>query len=309
MKTSKTVVGRLSVGRDAAGKASVQVTPANAPGQGSGGEPILQRIDGAWFLLHDGPDLINRHLKAGKAWEPMTARLAKLLLHAVKQPVVLDVGANLGAFAVPVGQWLAGRDGRLVAFEPQKMVYYQLCGNLFANGLAHCEARMAALGAELGEVQVPLLDVRSHANLGGLSLDADIRRYPRRHPVDCSRTESVVMTTIDALDLPKIDLIKIDVEGLELEVLQGARGWMARHGHPHLLFEVWGDYLPAYRPKREALMRLVTKTMGYEVTMLGELCLAQHPERRALTVRRNPDNTLTFAPLGTPEGRHDTDPA
>lgn len=261
------------------------------------GRVSLQRVGEVWYLLHNGPDMINSQLKSGKPWEPMTAQLAILMLQRADRPVVLDVGANLGAFSVPVGRWLAERAGRLIAFEPQRMVYYQLCGNFFANGLSHCEARMEALGAEQGSVSVPVLDVHAHANLGGLSLDEEIRRYPRRHAVDDSRTEDVRMTSISALGLARIDLIKIDVEGLELEVLQGARSWMTSHGYPPLLFEVWGDYLPQYRPKREALMRLVSDEMGYEVTMLGELCLAQHPTRTVLTIRRNADKTITFAPL------------
>ncbi|GAA6141579.1 FkbM family methyltransferase [Hydrogenophaga sp. 5NK40-0174] len=260
----------------------------------------MQSTGGVNYLVHNGPDLINQHLGAGRVWEPATLQLASMLLQRVRMPVVLDIGANMGAFAVPVGKWLGARGGRLLAFEPQKMVFFQLCANLFANGLTHCDARRLAVGEAVGQIELPVLDVGSHANLGSLSLDREIQGFKGRLPLQSSQVETVQMTSIDALDLPRVDLIKIDVEGLEFEVLKGARQTIERSDFPHLVFEVWGDSVPQYRPKREALLEFVENGLGYEVTRLGELCVAQHPRRREFDVVRNADKTITFKPVQRP---------
>ncbi|GHA73091.1 hypothetical protein GCM10009007_12440 [Formosimonas limnophila] len=57
-------------------------------------------------------------------------------------------------------------------------------------------------------------------------------------------------------------------------MLKGARKWIKQSNHPALLLEVWGDYMPTQIPKREALIKFVTETLGYEVEVFGELCIA-----------------------------------
>lgn len=249
------------------------------------------------YLLQHGPDMINRCLRSGKPWEPGTLQIAQLLLGGVHAPVVVDVGANLGAFAVPMGQWLAAREGRLFAFEPQRLVYYQLCANLYINRLPHCVAHLLAVGARAGQIDVPVLDVASERNIGSLSLDPAIRQMQGTLSSRPTRSESVPMVTLDDFGLPSAHLVKIDVEGLELEVLTGAARWLESSGWPVLLFEVWGDYLPAYREKRERLLAFVQAQLGYQVFMMGELCIAQHSSRLRYDITRDSDQRVHFRPL------------
>ena len=259
--------------------------------------PVLQNVAGSRYLLHGGPDLINRYLRNGQVWEARTLRLAQALLAGVAQPVVVDVGANLGAFAVPMGRWVGARGGRLLAFEPQRLVYYQLCANLFLNGLAHCEAHHLAVGDRAGWVDVPQLDLATEGNLGGLSLDAGIRVFQRGITSTARRSERVRLVTLDEMNLPLAHLVKIDVEGMELEVLRGAQQWLSRCGLPPLLFEVWGEKMEAYRDKRALLLRWVRETLGYEVSLLGELCVAQHPSRKRFEISLNRDRSVSMNPV------------
>lgn len=253
----------------------------------------LHTVQGSTYLLHPGNDLINRTLRAGTVWEGGTLHIAQLLLQGVERPVVLDIGANLGAFAVPIGQLLAPRGGQLHAFEPQRMVFYQLCANLLVNRLSHCQAHAMALGNQVGALEVPLLDPAHCDNLGAVSLEATRSQQQWRGQAGMVTT-TVPLATLDSLHtLPQAHLIKIDVEGMELEVVQGAQAYLARSHYPPLLFEVWGDYEAAFIPKRERLLELV-RSLGYQTWVLGELCVAQHPASVRVAITRQADGNVAL---------------
>ncbi len=257
---------------------------------------ILADTDSGRYLLHAGDDMINTRLRQGKPWEPLTQAVAKLLLKDRPKPVVVDIGANLGAFAIPVGRLIQPVGGLLHAFEAQRMVYYQLCANLLLNGLDNCFAHHQAVGSSTGFIDVPVLDLDKERNIGALSLDPAIRAMQGTVSTLSGRTEPVPMRPLDSMDLPPADLVKIDVEGMELEVVQGGAGWLASSGYPPMLFEVWGDYMPGYLDKRQALMDLVGKELGYHITVLGELAVAQHATRKAYEIHKE-DGKVRFVPV------------
>lgn len=90
--------------------------------------------------------------------------------------------------------------------------------------------------------------------------------------------ESVKIMTLDDLQLPFAHLIKIDVEGLELEVLKGGKNWIKQSKRPPILLEVWGDYMKDMIPKKKALFNFLEVELGYKIYIKGELCICQHPE-------------------------------
>ncbi|HEV7222193.1 MAG TPA: FkbM family methyltransferase, partial [Pirellulales bacterium] len=124
----------------------------------------------------------------------------------------LDVGANIGAHTVALAR-LVGPTGKVVAFEPQRIAYYSLCGNVVQNNLDQVVCHQAAVGAAAGKIAVPELDYRREQNFGAIDLSQDYRRAP---------SHSVPVVRIDDLGLTACDLVKIDVEGMERQALEGA---------------------------------------------------------------------------------------
>ncbi|MDL2328563.1 FkbM family methyltransferase [Desulfosarcina sp. OttesenSCG-928-A07] len=250
----------------------------------------LYPVESVQYLLIDSPDFISIRLRQGEVWEKSTLQIAQLLLHKVENPVVMDIGANLGAFSVPIGQFIKPFSGRLYAFEPQRQVFYQLCGNLFANLLFNCHAYNIAIGNEDTKVKIPVLDMVIEQNVGAMSLDENIRKQQNWHNSKISEYETVQVRTLDTLGFPRSDLVKIDVEGLELEVLEGGKSWLAASGYPPVLYEVWGDYMTGMIEKRERLTHFVQHELGYEIQLIGELCIAQHPTRKKLAYHQTKDS-------------------
>ena len=87
---------------------------------------------GHQYLVFKGNDLISNAMKQG-GYEIEVFALSQKLLEKHKDGVVLDIGANLGSFTIP----LAKTNPHLTfhSFEVQRVIYYQLCANVFINGL------------------------------------------------------------------------------------------------------------------------------------------------------------------------------
>ena len=122
------------------------------------------------FLLFDTNDLISANLKKIGVWEDGLVEISKFLLHSIPQPLVLDIGANLGAYCVPLAKEIASSGGLIFAYEPQRIVYYQLCGNIFVNSLDNIFAFNLALGDESGVVQIPENNYSICENIGAFSI-------------------------------------------------------------------------------------------------------------------------------------------
>jgi FkbM family methyltransferase len=208
-------------------------------------------------------DLIAQRLARDGAFEPELVALALALLGERPPGVVVDVGANVGSFALPLADRLPRH--RLHCFEAQRLVAYQLCGAVALNGLAQVHVHHLAVGAQAGTVDITLPDYRVEGNLGALSLDARINRL--RGACSVGAVEAVAMVRLDDLGLEDVRLLKIDVEGMELAVLEGAQALLGRCGWPPVVFESWSA--PWYEGHHRALVAWLTGR-GYEITSLGD---------------------------------------
>lgn len=124
--------------------------------------------------------------------------------------VTCDIGANVGCHTVFMAK-VVGPKGVVVAFEPQRIVFQTLCANLALNALENVRTYHAAAGAKPGEIIVPAIRYDNEGNFGGVALG------------NAKRGEMVPVMTLDALPFGNCHFIKIDVEGMENAVLEGAQ--------------------------------------------------------------------------------------
>ena len=140
--------------------------------------------------------------------------------------VCLDVGANIGALTLALSQ--VCRAGRVHAFEPAQPSFRFLQLNLARNRATNVIAHRLALLDRAGECELSY----NREFTGGAFISSHVRD---------GVAQTVEATTLDAwtqsVALDRLDLIKLDVEGSELRVLDGARGTIGRF-RPTLIVEL-----------------------------------------------------------------------
>ena len=188
--------------------------------------------------------------------------------------VLIDCGANIGVHTVECAVEMTGW-GSVLAIEAQERLYYALAGNIALNNCFNARAVHAAVAAQDGTMRVPVPDYLQPGSFGSLELKPQGKAEFIGQNIDYSpgATEEIRCLTLDSLTLARIDVIKLDVEGMELEVLAGARQAVATH-RPILLVE-W-----LKSPKQE--LQKMLAGFGYQVFEAGKNFLAVHPTDRSL---------------------------
>ena len=233
-----------------------------------------------------GQMLLNRHdinqtnalVKTGLAVDHNDiALLAQLIPLLGTDVTVLDIGANFGVFTLALARCVGPR-GKVHAFEPQRVLFHMLAGSVALNSLTNVFCHHLAVGDREGSVEIPQFDYSQPLNFGSIEFTAEQREplnQQRRH--DPARAEYVALSTIDRLALPQVHLMKIDAEGMELQVLIGAAQTL-RRCRPVL-------YLEFLKSDKAALRQFVTG-LQYDVHENGInfLCIpAEMRERIRIT--------------------------
>ena len=235
----------------------------------------LIRSDKTDYLLFSTNDTISQAIHQTGHWAKLLLDISLTFVAEIEAPLVLDIGANLGAYAVPLAQHIAGSGGNVYAYEPQRIIFYQLCGNAFLNRLENLYPFQIALGRSTGTLALSNIDYSASGNIGAFTLnDTALTQGYASQTTDGAY--DVPLGTIDTLTLPKSpSLIKIDVEGLELDVIKGGLTLLKDSSYPPMLLEAWT--LDWFTSERQALIRFIEE-IGYRHFFLGDEIIAQHPE-------------------------------
>jgi len=144
----------------------------------------------------------------------------------VPNSIVLDVGANMGAYAIPLAKAFA--DIEVHAFEPNPFAVDRLRRNLSVNGVTNVLLQQYAVGAQPGRMD---LHAFAEEDLGLSSLIPPPKEGSRNIPVEVITLDGFYRT-----NQRRISLIKIDVQGFEFQVLQGARDLISKQ-KPYILLD------------------------------------------------------------------------
>lgn len=209
---------------------------------------------GAEFVLqvpHDGKVRVGYRETLGLSsllYGPFEKEELEFVSRFVQQgEIVMDIGANIGLFAVVMGLTV-GRDGAVIAFDPVPSNIMRLRANLKENGISAEAVYELALGSANGQMNLKMSDDTAYASLHNVE--------------DGFGNGNVIQVNVRRLDdvwhergMPMISFIKMDVEGAELEVIEGGIE-MLGHCRPTLLIE-------ANTPQHLAKLNEVLQPFGY----------------------------------------------
>jgi FkbM family methyltransferase len=211
------------------------------------------------------------------AFDPAEVKLAVDLLalrrtHYGDGVVALDCGANIGVHTIEWATAMTGW-GSVLAIEAQERIYYALAGNIAINNCFNAIAVHGAVSSESGTLKIPNPNYVVPSSFGSLELRQRQGNEFIGQQIDYENTVNVRKLALDEFNLPRVDLIKIDVEGMEMEALEGASRTITRC-HPIMLIE---------KIKADAVqLRQWLGAHGYEVIDAGINMLAIHASDKTL---------------------------
>ena len=156
-------------------------------------------------------DLVSDYIAANNIWEP---HLHFFYSNFIKKDfIIIDGGANIGSHTINFAK--LAYEGKTYAFEPQNIIFNVLSTNILINGLSDivCQYRLG-LGDSMSYLNLSPIEEQyfgnSMINWGGRGLLQE-----------SAEDGDVQIITIDSLNLSKLDLIKLDVQGMERKTIDG----------------------------------------------------------------------------------------
>jgi FkbM family methyltransferase len=215
---------------------------------------------------------IEREMLSG-VYDPPTLAVMQRFVRA--GDTCIDVGANVGAITLALAQHV-GPTGRVFSFEPGPELFRKLEHNLTLNPIL--QKRITALNQGLSDKEGNLLWIEDSGNLGNAGC------------MGVTSGEPVPGTTVDAFcrrqPLPALHFVKIDVEGMEYEVIRGGLATWAKY-RPILYFETLKGFEEMRGLPLFARIETMLKEIGYSLYRVqadGTVCKTHYPDLSSNTM-------------------------
>lgn len=225
---------------------------------------VVPTIHGPMIVLRTDTNQFAALSKTGVSLdENVIQALAKLLaIRPEGGKVFLDIGACFGTYTLGLARHCA----LVYAYEPQRILFNCIAGTVALNGLENVRVSNVAVGSRRCAIDVPRFDYSREMNFGSVEFGGEQTEQlaqERRlsiEPVNCE--------CIDGYKLPRVDLVKIDVEGMEEQVLDGMRDTI-RRCRPVMFIE--------HGKSNKFALQYKLESMGYKVRDVGGdfLCLSE----------------------------------
>lgn len=139
---------------------------------------------------------------------------------APEKSVMLDIGANFGSYALSCASFLQGKGGVVHAFEAQRIISYMVCGSAVLNGYQNLFVHHACVGNDNTPIPIPRFDYTKEMNFGSIEFgNSQKEKLKQQRGIS---NEFVKQVRIDDFNFENVCFVKIDVEGMENKVLDGA---------------------------------------------------------------------------------------
>lgn len=206
--------------------------------------------------------LVRAHEEVGRniiVGEFETDDLRHFLENLREDDLVFDAGANVGAYCVPIGRRLPS--ARVLAFEPIELNVALINTSLLANRIANVEVVRACVSDAPGEVEFSVAEDSAYSSM------IDTHRKPESVRVRCEALSLDDFCGRRGYAAPQV--MKIDVEGAELKVLQGAKKMLSDPGTaPRLLMiELYDMNLEAFGTSISEVLKFM-EHVGYRPYVL-----------------------------------------
>lgn len=247
-------------------------------------ERVWTTAPGGYQVLASLDDYVGRAVYYFGDLDPKITWVCRRLVRA--HDTVLDIGANMGLTTAILAS-LVGPRGYVHAFEPNPRLADCVAALVAHNGLENVRLHRIGLGdrEEILPLVVPRDNSGAASLVRGSAGEAETLRVPVRRLGDVVRAESI----------DRVDFIKVDVEGFEPQVLEGARDVIARHRPRAVVFEL----NPSEGPVQEHPTVRIMREMDYCFFALPRRYLTMRAQRWDAT-SRTPPHTHDF--VATPTG-------
>lgn len=228
------------------------------------GVTLARYNERGYFFQVDPGNTIESYIAIEGAWEPYLLRVIEQAL-AAREGIFVDVGANVGATSIPIA--ITNREQRIVSFEPHPLNCKRLRENRDMNKLSHVLVEEKAVSSSQGKISFYAQLGSKNMGLSSLQLNHDIENH--------EKIEVDVVTLDDYFkdrELP-CSAIKIDVQGFEWQVLQGAKE-IIQQDRPYVFFEHEDEYFSS-SDLRETMKKNFTQ---FFLENKYILCSLPHPE-------------------------------
>lgn len=225
-------------------------------------EEILQTKDGIKFKIFSRFDLISNILRLGRDFDPWNNQVASIVLSEKKKGNVVDIGAHIGTFSIPLAKNFP--DINFITFEVQTKVFEVLSDNIKLNKINNIKTYNVGLSDQTKQITISVPDYDLENNIGAFSLSVDVR-INNYEVKTIGTTESFDLVPLDNFKIKDILLIKLDVEGYELNVLKGAINTIRNNSFPPILFECWNW---KFAEKKKEVFNFL-QDLGYSIKTMG----------------------------------------
>lgn len=220
-------------------------------------KPNYAILDIRKYILFPKDNAVTSSLFSNQLYEPYLYKFLTENKIDINGTNVIDVGGNNGQVCVEFAH-LVGDEGKVITFEPQRIIYQQLCGNVFINGLDNVYAFNVAIGDKNGQttIEKPNYFDQGPVNFGNVHVGAT------------DNYDIVPLRTIDSYELTNVSVMKIDVQGYEKKVLIGAKETIQKN-RPIIYIEIEEDQLELFGDTQQEIFELLTE-YGYSYTRFDE---------------------------------------